>query len=1035
MGQQTATRSNRRVASPLVAAFALLLAGAAGADAAAPAQIDFNRDVRPILSDNCFACHGFDKAARKAELRLDTREGLFTKRPDAPPPVVPGKPDDSEVMRRLVTHDPDDVMPPAKFNKTLTPEQIATIRRWIEHGAVFQGHWAYIPPVRPAVPAGAANPVDAFVGAVLAEKHLARAAQADRVTLFRRLSFDLTGLPPRKADVDAFVNDKTPDAYEKLVDRLLASPAYGERMALYWLDVVRYADSAGYHSDNPIYVWPYRDYVIKSFNANKPFDRFTTEQLAGDLLPNATNEQRTASTYNRLLQTTEEGGAQAREYIAKYAADRVRNVSATWLGQTMGCAECHDHKFDPLTQRDFYSMAAFFADIQEPAVGNRGPGVAVPDEQQLAQVKALDGQIAAAKAILDKPTPELAAAQAAWEASAAQQGTDNGWVVLKAENVKVTPAAEKGAASPADALLKQKVETYTVTLNGNLKSITGIRLEALADPALSAGGPGAAENGNFVLTNVSLTSTNLTNGDPAVRARLRPQPVKIKAAAADHSQDGFSIARAIDDKRDTGWAVLPQVGVTHTAVFELAQPLRFGDDGADLTVTLEFKSPFANHHIAKPRLSVTGEYNPVRLLLPEASRKILAIAPGQRSDKQRDELAAYYRSIAPSLQAARDEVAAIEKRKAELVDAFPKTLVTTSGKPRTVRILARGNWQDESGPEVQPAFPVALTSQAPTPAPKAGRLTRLDLAKWLTSADNPLAARVFVNRVWKLCFGQGISKGLEDLGSQGEWPTHPELLDYLAVDFRESGWDVKRLVKLLVMSETYRQTSRPTAEQVQLDPFNRLYARQSRYRLDAETVRDNALAVSGLLVEKLGGKSVFPYQPKGYWAALNFPAREWKNGEGEDLYRRGLYTHWQRSFLHPSLLAFDAPSREECTVDRPRSNIPQQALALLNDPTYVEASRIFAGRIMKEGGADPAARIKWAFGAALSRDPSADELRVLADLQSKHLAEYKAAPDDAKKLLAVGAKPADASIDPAELASWASVARTILNLHETITRR
>ncbi len=1009
------------VARSVVGAGVALLTFAA---AAAPAaEVDFNRDVRPILSDNCYACHGFDKNARKAELRLDTREGLFTQRKDGRTPAVPGKPGESEMVRRLLSHDPDEAMPPAKFNKTVTPAQVETIRAWIEQGAVYKGHWAYIPPTRPALPDGAANPIDAFIGATLKEQGLTRAPEADPVTLIRRVSFDLTGLPPTKAEVDAFVNDQSPNAYEKLVDRLLASPAYGERMAVFWLDIVRYADSIGYHSDTPQAVWPYRDYVINSFNRNKPFNQFTAEQLAGDLIPNATSEQRIASTYNRLLQTTEEGGAQAKEYLAKYAADRVRNVSSTWLGQTMGCCECHDHKFDPLTQRDFYSMAAFFADIQEPAVGGRGPGVPVPNDEQARQLLALDEKVAAVKRTLDTPTPELAAAQAEWEKEAAKAGGDDGWTIVESPTTKVAPGSEL-AADPTKALrLVQKIDSYTLTFKTTLKNVTGLRLEALADDALPAKGPGASDNGNFVLTELKISTAG--GG--------KRNDLKIKSAAADHAQDGHAIANAFDGKNETGWAILPEVGKSHTAVFELEKPLP--GEGAELTVRLEFKSQYPNHHIGKLRLALTGESNPTRLLMPSKSREVLAIALDKRTESQQKELASYYRSIAPVLQPARDELASLEKQKTKLIDTFTKSLVTIAGAPRTMRVLPRGNWLDDSGPEVQPAFPVALVSTAPTPAPKAERLTRLDLAKWLTSSDNPLTTRVFVNRVWKLYFGTGISKGLEDLGSQGEWPTHPELLDWLAVEFRESGWDVKKLVKSLVMTETYRESSKPSAEQRERDPFNRLYARQSRWRLDAEFVRDNALSVSGLLVNKLGGKSVFPYQPPGYWAALNFPTREWQNSQGDDLYRRGLYTHWQRSFLHPSLLAFDAPSREECVVDRARSNIPQQALALLNDPTYVEASRVFAEGIVKSGGGDAAARIRWAYQTALSRDPTDDEVRVLSELQAKHLAEYKESPADAKKLLSVGAKAVDASLDPAELASWASVARTILNLHETITRR
>ncbi len=826
-----------------------------------PRAIDFNRDVRPILSENCYACHGPDKNKRKAHLRLDTRDGLFTAARGAAP-VVPGRPGDSELYRRVTAADPAERMPEPKSGKSLSPRQLAVLRRWIEQGAPWKGHWAYLPPQHPAAPAvenahSARNPVDAFLLAGVQGAGLHPAPQADRVTLIRRLSFDLVGLPPAPADVDAFVQDPRPDAYERLVDRLLASPHYGERMAEYWLDLVRYADSIGYHSDNPMPVAPYRDYVIRAFNANMPFDRFTVEQLAGDLLPGATREQRVASAYNRLLQTTEEGGAQPKEYEAKYAADRVRNVSTVWLGTTMGCCQCHDHKFDPFTTRDFYRLAAFFADIREAAVGRREPGMPVPDAYQEAELGRLEARIAALNQELATATPALARAQAAWE-------------------------ARLGAATAAALLLPGRL-TAAVLL-----------------------------------------------GAPAL-------PPEVRAA--------------------------------------------------------------------------------------------LAVPAGRRSRRQREALAAHYRRIAPLLAPVRAELARQEKRKAALLEAVPKTLVAMAGPPRVVRILPRGNWMDESGEVVQPAIPATFGALRVR-----GRATRLDLARWLVAPDNPLTARVFVNRVWKLFFGQGLCKTLEDLGSQGDWPANPELLDWLAVEFRAGGWDVKRLVRRLVTSDAYRRSSRGDAELLARDPDNRLFARQARFRLDAEIVRDNALAVSGLLVERIGGPSVKPYQPAGYWDALNFPPRVYHADHGDRQYRRGLYTHWQRSFLHPSLQAFDAPTREECTAERPRSNLPQQALVLLDDPTYVEAARVFAERIIREGGGGVHARLHWAFRQALSRAPAPAEEHVLTDLLVQHSRAYGADREAARRLVRVGDWRPAVGVDPAELAAWTSVARVILNLHETITR-
>jgi mono/diheme cytochrome c family protein len=787
----------------------------AAGEAPLPAVVEYNRDIRPILSDNCYACHGPDKNARKAELRLDD-EAEAKKDRGGYHAIVPNKPDDSELIWRLTVAEEHERMPPRKFGKRLTERQVALLKNWIAQGAKWEKHWSLIPPNRAPLPVHAGtrvspflrNPIDHFILARLEQESLPPSPLADPRTLIRRLHFDLIGLPPRPEDVDAFVADPSDAAYERVVDRLLASPHYGERMATYWLDLVRYADSIGYHSDNPRNVSPYRDYVIRAFNENKRFDQFTKEQLAGDLLPNATLWQRVASGYNRLLQTTEEGGAQPKEYQAKYMADRVRNVGSVWLGLTMGCCECHDHKFDPFKMRDFYSLQALFADVQEAPVGRREPGMLVPTEKQAAELKRVEGLASQSLEKLQQPKREL------------------------------TPVA--------------------------------------------------------------------------LFARL---PVV--------------------------WA---------DPVF----------------------AEFVKH----------------------------------------------------------------EKAKTSLTNNIPRALVSVSGPPRDIRILPRGNWLDDSGEVVQPAFPGVLW-RAPDVSPGSAskqRLTRLDLANWLVSRDHPLTARVFVNRQWKLYFGHGLARSLEDFGAQGEWPTHPDLLDWLAVEFMDSGWNVKHMIKLMVMSGTYRQSSITDKKTVERDPGNRLLARQSRFRLDAEVVRDNALAISGLLSSHIGGDSVKPYQPPGYWAYLNFPTREWQNDTGDKLYRRTLYTHWQRTFLHPSLLAFDAPTREECTCERPRSNIPQQALVLLNDPIYVEAARVFAERIMKEGGQDAESRIRFVYRRALQRAAKPEEVKLLHELQAKHLAQYQADKGAAAALLNVGAHAAPADIDAAELAAWTSVARVILNLHEGITR-
>ncbi len=805
----------------------------------AQTPVDYSRDIRPIFAAACYACHGPDEKQRKGKLRLDVREEAIKKA------IVPGKGAASPLFERVTSKDSQEEMPPPHAKKpAVTPAQAQLLKRWIDEGARFDQHWAYVKPVAVPFPtvkgsAWANNPIDACIAAGHSKQKLTPAPEADRITLIRRLSFDLTGLPPSAKEVEQFLreSDATPQAaYEKVVDRLLASPHFGERLAVMWLDVVRYADTGGYHSDNHRDVWLFRDYVINSFNADKPFDRFTIEQIAGDLLPSPTSDARIASGFNRMLMTTEEGGAQAKEYTAKYAADRVRNTSNAWLGATLGCAECHNHKFDPYTTRDFYRFAAFFADVTEKAVG-RQDQTPVMTAALEAELKKIDAYIAKCKAELANQT-ELDAAQAKWERE------------IKAENNGL-----KGLAKPlADAL----------------------------------------------------------NADPAMR------------------------------------------------------------------------------NAAQMRL-----------------------------------IATHFRAQVS------EQLAAMQANKDQFQKKAPTTLVSMTGPPRTMRILPRGNWLDDSGELVTPDVPAFLGAVAP--ADTKARATRMDLANWLVSPENPLTARVFVNRLWKIAFGQGLVKNLDDLGTQGTLPSHPELLDYLALEFVKRGWSAKAMLKLMVMSHTYRQSSAAPRDAREHDPGNVWLGRQNRFRLDAEFVRDNALAVSGLLAPKIGGPSAHPYQPAGFWSYLNFPKREWQSDKGENQYRRGLYTYWCRSFLHPSLFAFDAPTREECTNERSRSSTPLQALVHLNDPTYVEASR-FAERVLKEAKGPIEERIAWAFRQAVSRPPTAAEREILGKLYQKHHKEFTADGEAARKLLAVGDRPTPADSDPAELAAWTSVARTILNLHEAITR-
>jgi hypothetical protein len=1008
--------------------------------------IQFNRDIRPILSDKCYFCHGPDKNKREADLRLDTFEGLHGTDGETGA-LVAGKPDASRMYHRMTTSDPGEKMPPPESGKSLTPQELHLLRRWIEEGGGFEGHWAFLPRVR----SSALSPVqghavsdleatarlDALVAATR-EKHQLRAApEADKLTLIRRLHFDLIGLPPSEQDVEAFVQDDSPGAYEALVDRLLASPHFGERMAIWWLDLVRYADSVGYHGDQEVSVSPFRQYVIDAFNQNKPFDQFTIEQLAGDLLPSPSREQLIASGYNRLGMMSAEGGVQDKEYLAKYMAERVRNASGTWLGITLGCAECHDHKFDPLTTRDFYRFGAFFADIKERGLysgansdGNWGSFLKVPTAAEEAERQSLDARIAQVRSELDQQTSELDLAQREWESQRV------GWITLIPEALTSVEGVTLRLQADGSILASGKnpgTDVYTLVVRELPAGITAFRLEVLPDDSLPKRGPGRAGNGNLVLTEFVVQHQQPEAETRTVTLQHPSATYEQVGAAGGNPYGKWAVEAAIDGDskgRGWGWAIMEQVGLPHSAVFETKDALSVGP-GDRLAISLWQNHENSQHTIGRFRISVTTAPQPVHAhgLIPMAIEEILRKASENRTQEEMDQLSVHYRSIAPLLEPQRKELAELEKRRSALESQITSTLITEAATPRMVRVLGRGNWMDESGEEVTPDFPEVFAAQRPADR----RLNRLDLAHWVVDPNHPLTSRVLANRLWKLYFGAGLSRKLDDLGAQGDWPTHPQLLEELAQWLVDTNWDIKRWSKLVLMSQTYRLSSQASKETRDLDPYNRYLASQSRFRLDAEVVRDNALAISGLLVTKLGGKSVRPYQPPGYWAYLNFPQREWQNGQGEELYRRGLYTHWQRQYLHPSLLVFDAPSREECTADRPRSNTPLQSLVLLNDPIYVEAARTFAELIAQREG-DDVAKLEYAFRRTLSRAPQPKEMDVLVQLLESHRHEYAAHRESANELLSVGARPVPKDMDAVELAAWTSVARVLLNLHETITR-
>lgn len=1026
---------------------------AARADAG---RLSFNRDIRPILSENCFHCHGPDKDRREAELRLDVREAAIEAKA-----FEPGKPEASELVRRIFSTDTTEQMPPVDSNRTLTAEQKQTLKRWIEEGAEYQAHWAFIPPVRPKVPGedgktgedgkrgkergrrgDEGNAVDAFIGAALKREGLEPAREADRRTLIRRLSFDLTGLPPKPEEVEAFVASRDTRAYESVVRRLLNSPHFGERMAVPWLDLVRYADTIGFHNDVEIRLWPYRDYVIRAFNENRPFDQFVKEQIAGDLLPGSTIEQRVASGYNRLHRISGEGGIQDKEYYAKYAADRVRTTATAFMGVTMACAECHDHKFDPFTIKDFYAFAAIFSDLNEKGAYNLYGGftrenlseeMIFASEEQRKRMEAFDAEIGRLKQEIAATKDEaLAAGRQAWEEAtlALAEAKRLDWSVQKliaarslggaTLTIDDENAVVAGGTNPAN-------DTYEVVVPAALEGVTAVRIEPLAD-AKFPGDDVSRSGSTFYISEIEVLEVG-AEGQAGRALRV------AAAKAAGATELGYPASAVIDGKPETAVAFVRKRG--GGLALWLAEPFR-GGAAARLLVRIRHSDAHRFQNLGRFRVSLHDLPNPDAHpnSVPEPVLKALRVTPEKRKAAEKKELANYYRTVAPELAALNEKLRTTTEAREYLARTIPSMPVSKSVTPRTLRVLPRGNWMDDSGEEVAPAIPGYFGKLTPRGGE---RVTRLDFAEWLVAPENPLTARVFVNRLWKQFFGAGLVATLEDMGSQGSWPTHPELLDWLAVEFRESGWDVKRLVELIVTSKTYRQSAEAASRAVEeKDPTNKWLARQIRLRLEAEFVRDNALAISGLLVPKVGGPSVKPYQPEGYYAPLNFPRREYVPDTGEALYRRGLYTHWQRTFLHPSLMAFDAPAREECTANRMPSNTPVQALVLLNDPTYVEAARVLAERIVREGGGGMAAswekKLAWAYVRALGRGPTAEEARVLKGLFETQRARYAKDEAAARELVSVGEAPVAKDIAVAELAAWTAVARAVLNLHETITR-
>ena len=1292
----------------------------------AQTTVDYTQDIRPILSNNCFACHGPDEKTRQANLRLDTKEGAFSE-PSGYPIIVPKKPDESELYLRIVSEDDNYQMPPANFNKTLTPEQIEAIKQWITEGSKWEEHWAFTTPVQPTPPTvnkadWVRNPIDAFILARLEKEGLRPAKGADKRTLIRRLSFDLTGLPPTLEEIHLFLNDDSSDAYEKLIDTFMAKPEYGEHMARFWLDVARYGDTHGLHLDNYREMWPYRDWVINAFNNHMPFDQFTVEQLAGDLLHEPTLEQKVATGFNRCHVTTSEGGSIAEEYYVRYAVDRANTTATVWMGLTAGCAQCHDHKYDPISQKEYYQLYAYFNNITENAMdGNRKdspPIVKLPTPEQTAQLAKYDDKIKELDAQSKGPIPHIDAAQTAWENTMPRWTTIKPEVVLSQGGATMTVQDDNSVlASGANP----DKEVYEVIAKLPPGKWSAVRLEGLPDKSLPGSGIGRTDNSNVVLTgfsvdvvpadmseqllaeaqeaakkaaeaikkaaeearkaaeeakkaaeeakateesdtaeetpenaaesdkekvtepaeeappeNVAETDEEKTDDVPAEEAveenadaapetegeepteevatpetgekktdaettedAAEPTEKKdpwtaipIVKAWADKEQAGgdFAIANVIDDKPETGWGLESNNnrGSSRQAIFLVANP--FGTEGGLVRIRLKHESEHAKHHFGRFRIAVTNaptiypigskvglanwhsvgpftaehgnvafynvyepETKPVntgdkftvdsqeltwkqqthwtdgevhndivgensatylyRNISSETEQKAtlylssndalkvwvnqtevlasniqrdaapdtekvqiqlnpgnnalllkvvnysgpsgfyfrmesdapmvtanivdtIAIERGKRNGDQQTQIREYYRrnvTTDADLKKLYADISDTQNKRNSLNNSLTTTLVMQErSEARGAYVLERGAYQHR-GEQVYPQTPAVLP-----PMVKGSPPNRLSLAKWLVSPKHPLTARVTINRFWQHVFGTGIVRTSEDFGTQGTPPVHPELLDWLATEFVNSGWNVQEMQKLMLTSATYRQSSKVTPEKLELDADNVLLSRGPRYRFDAEIVRDNALVLSGLMFKKIGGPSVKPPQPGGLWKAVGFTGSNtdtFRKDTGADkVYRRSLYTFWKRTAPPPQMNILDAPSREACTIRRERTNTPMQALMLMNDPQFFEAARVFAERAIRLGGQTPEERIAYMFEMATAREPKSSEAKLLLDTMQVHAEEFKADPEAAKELITVGESKPDEKLDAVEVATWTMIANLILNLDEVLNK-
>jgi Protein of unknown function (DUF1553)/Protein of unknown function (DUF1549)/Concanavalin A-like lectin/glucanases superfamily/Planctomycete cytochrome C len=1006
--------------------------------------IQFNRDVRPILSDKCYGCHGPDAVAKKIPLRLDSEAGAKADLGSGRRAVVEGDAAASQLVQRITTANKGMHMPPVYSGLKLSGEEIETLRLWIAQGAKWQKHWSFIPPERPTLPKVSnpqwpRNPIDNFVLARLDHEKLTPAPEASRETLLRRVTLDLTGLSPTPGELDAFLKDKSPNAYEKVVDRLLASSRYGERMAERWLDGARYADSNGYQYDGERFMWRWRDWVINSFNRNQPFNQFTLEQIAGDMLPNATLSQKMATGFNRNHRANTEDGIVPEEYAVEYVVDRVETTSTVFLGLTLGCARCHNHKYDPFTQKEFYQVYAYFNNVPENGraikYGNSPPTVPAPTEQQQQELKVLESEIRK----VEKNLPA---------------GRD---LPACAANPEPCPAYWY---PPDEVPLKAKAEGEVSEAEGKVSKATVFDGKAFLD---------GGDAGNFDIDNRFTLSAWIYAGSTAsgsIMSRMTDNPKgKGFGLQLNNGKVHMHLTSSYDTdaiRVETEETLEPKRWYHITATYDgsiMAQGVHLYIDGKPAKTQVHSDNlyrPFRNAgKIFKEKFRVGGGTGPANrfrgmidgvhiygrmlsedeiggLALGETVAAIARKPSAARSESESQVLRWYALEYAtePATRETWKQYQSLKREKEKLERSFTTVMVMAESPVRKqTHMLIRGAY-DKPGDLVEPGIPSVLP-----PLPAGAPNNRLGFAKWLVSPQNPLLARVTMNRFWQMYFGTGIVKTIEDFGSQGEWPSHPELIDWLATEFMRSGWDTKAMQKLIVTSAAYRQSSQTTPELMERDPENRLLAHGPRFRLPAEMIRDQALYVAGLLTDKVGGPSIKPYQPAGLWKELSMQDMDYVQSKGADLYRRSLYIFWKRTIAPPMMMNFDAAQRESCVVRETRTNTPLQALDLMNDVTFVEAARFLGQRMMEKGGADPASRLRYGFRAALGRDPSENEARILRDNLNYHRDYFAGKKDSVDEYLKEGDSPSDPALDRRDLAAYASVASLILNMDEMVTKQ